>query len=213
VGLNRQVCRTLTIAVLAGASMMLLALMSLISVPVSRADNPDDTLNALMMGARVCRLPVWRGRTRSSPTNIDPATGGHYTPVLVPTPESLASTSVPTGLADLQAAMAHQQAVDPGQPYLVEGYSQSAMIAVDEKIQLIQAGQPAPDVTLLLLGSPNHPDGGLLERLPGVVSLGLWGSTSTAPSRPMPVSPPSTLPTSTTSSLINRSFRSIRWPT
>jgi len=34
---------------------------------------------------------------------IDPATGGNYTPVLVPTPESFASTSVPTGLADLNA--------------------------------------------------------------------------------------------------------------
>jgi hypothetical protein len=90
--------------------------------------------------------------------HIDPATGANYTPVLVPTPESFASTSGPIGLADLQAAMAHQQLIEPGDPYLVEGYSQSASIAVDEKIDLLQAGQH-PDVTFLLLGDPNRPDG------------------------------------------------------
>jgi len=48
--LNRQVCRSLTIALFACASMALLALMSIFSVPISRADNPDEALNALMMG-------------------------------------------------------------------------------------------------------------------------------------------------------------------
>ncbi len=40
---------------------------------------------------------------------------------------------MPTGLADLQAAMAAQQLNYPGDPYLVEGYSQSAAIAISEK--------------------------------------------------------------------------------
>ena len=102
---------------------------------------------------------------------IDPATGGNYTPVLVPTPESLAITSVPTGLADLQAAMAQQPA---NQPYLVEGYSQSAVIAIDEEIQLMQSGQAPPDATFVLLGSLNRPDGGLFERFPGLVIPGTW---------------------------------------
>jgi hypothetical protein len=102
---------------------------------------------------------------------IDPATGGNYTPVLVPTPESFASTSVPTGLADLQAAIG-QQATD--QPYLVEGYSQSAVIAIDEEIQLMQSGQAPPDATFLL-GSLNRPDGGIFERFPGLVIQGTAG--------------------------------------
>ena len=38
---------------------------------------------------------------------IDPATGDSYTPLMVPTPESAASTALfPLGLANLQAAMA-----------------------------------------------------------------------------------------------------------
>ncbi len=98
---------------------------------------------------------------------IDPATGDQYTPVLVPTPESFAATSLLNGLADLQAAMANQQTTHPGGPYLVEGYSQSAVIAVDEKMALMEAGRPAPDVTFLLLGSLNRPDGGIIERFPG----------------------------------------------
>ncbi len=103
---------------------------------------------------------------------IDPATGQNYTPVLVPTPESAASTSIPVGLANLQAIMDQQPA---GQPYLIEGYSQSAQIAIDEKLELIASGNPPPDVTFLLLGSGNRPDGGFLERFAGLVIPGATG--------------------------------------
>jgi hypothetical protein len=172
VGLNRQVCRSLTIALFAGASMVLLALMSIFSVPISRADDPDDTLTALMMGGSGMPTPSEFWQDGIITDYIDPATGGNYTPVLVPTPESFASTSVPDGLADLQAAMG-QQAAD--QPYLVEGYSQSAVIAIDEEIQLMQSGQAPPDATFLLLGSLNRPDGGIFERFPGLVIPGTAG--------------------------------------
>ena len=57
-------------------------------------------------------------------------------------------------------------------PYLVEGYSQSAQIAIDEKIQLMQAGQH-PDVTFLVLGDPNRPNGGIDERFVGMYTPGL----------------------------------------
>jgi hypothetical protein len=172
VGLNRQVCRSLVIALFACASMLLLALMSMISVPIVRADNPDDPLNALMMGGTTMPTPSIEWQDRIITDYIDPATGGNYTPVLVPTPESLATTSLPRGLVDLQAAMAQQQAADPGQPYLVEGISQSAQIAVDDKIQLMQAGQH-PDLTFLVLGDPNRPDGGIDERFDGLYTPGL----------------------------------------
>ncbi|MGH3971389.1 MAG: PE-PPE domain-containing protein, partial [Mycobacterium sp.] len=159
------------VALFAGASMMLLAM---ISVPVSRADDSDDLLNALMMGGSGMPTPSERWLDTTITDYIDPATGHTYTPVLVPTPESFASTSVPTGLADLQTAMADQQKAFPGDPYLVEGYSQSAVISIDEKLQLIASGQH-PDVTFLLLGSLNRPDGGLFERFPGLDIPGTGG--------------------------------------
>jgi hypothetical protein len=162
VGLNRQVCRLL---------LMLPALMTAISVPISRADDPNDAVNALMMGGSFMPTPSEFWQNTIIPDYIDPATGGNYTPVLVPTPESFSSTSMPTGLADLQAAMAAQQAADPGQPYLVEGYSQSAAITVLEKMQLLDSGRQ-PDVTFLMLGDLNRPNGGLDERFDGLYAPG-----------------------------------------
>ena len=162
---KRQAGRSLVLALFATAVM---------SAPLAQADDADDPLNALMMGGTTAPTPSEFWQDTIVTDYIDPATGANYTPVLVPTPESLATTSVPTGLADLQAAMAQQQALDPGQPYLVEGYSQSAQIAVDEKIQLMQAGQH-PDVTFLVLGDPNRPDGGIDERFDGMYTPGLGG--------------------------------------
>ena len=165
-GLNRQVGRSLIIVLLAGASMVLVALLS---DPVSRADNPGDPLNALMMGGTGMPTPSEFWQDTIITDYIDPATGQTYTPVMVPTPETLASTTVPIGLADLQAVMAQQPA---GQPYVVEGYSQSADIVVALKSELMQTGQH-PDVTLLMLGDPDRPNGGLDERFVGMFTPGL----------------------------------------
>jgi hypothetical protein len=178
--LKRRVGHSLIIAFFAGASMLLLGLMSMFSVPISRADNPDDALNALMMGGTGMPTPSEFWQDTIVNDYIDPATGANYTPVLVPTPASFASTSAPIGLADLQAAMAAQQLNYPGDPYLVEGYSQGASIAILEKLQLIQAGQH-PDVTFLLLGSDNRPDGGLSERFDGLYILGVGALNGAEP--------------------------------
>ena len=167
-----QVGRSLGIALSVGASTVVLALMSMICAPLSRADDSDDPLAALMMGGTTMPTPSEAWQDTIITDYIDPATGGNYSPVLVPTPESGASTSLPVGLADLQAAMAQQPA---NQPYLVEGYSQSAQIAIDEKVDLMQSGSPPPDVTFLLLGSGNRPDGGFLERFSGLVIPGVTG--------------------------------------
>ncbi len=172
-GLNRRLSRFAIIMLLGGASMLLLAWESMISV--ARADNPDEVLNALMMGGTTMPTPSPHWLDTIVTDYIDPTTGGNYVPVLVPTPESGSSTSIATGLADLQAAMTSQQLHFPGLPYLVEGYSQSAVISVDEKIQLMQSGQPPPDVTFLLLGSLDRPDGGIIERFPG---LGIPGTAA-----------------------------------
>jgi len=171
VGVSRQARRSLVVALFAAISIVLLAMMSMISAPTSRADDPDDALNALMMGGSFMPTPSEFWRDTIITDYIDPATGQSYTPVLVPTPESFASTSMSTGLADLQAAMATQQLNYPGDPYLVEGYSQSAAIAVLEKMQLMDSGQQ-PDLTFLLLGDLNRPNGGLDERFDGLYAPG-----------------------------------------
>jgi hypothetical protein len=172
--MTRDQLRWLGLGLVAGGGAALLALASMISSPVSLADNADDTLTALMMGGSGQTTPnaSWMDAVISD--LIDPATGQTYTPVAVTTPEELVfGYSVPIGLTDLQAAMADQQAADPGQPYLVEGYSQSAIIAIDEKIQLMAAGQSVPDVTFLVFGSPNCPNGGLFERYEGAYIPGV----------------------------------------
>jgi hypothetical protein len=142
--------------------------------PIARAD--DDPLIALMMGGTGMPTPSEFWQDTLITDYIDPATGANYTPVTLPTPESYASTSPPTDLADLQAAMGEQP---PDQPYLVEGYSQSASIAVLEKMLLDQAGQH-PDVTFLLLGDANRPDGGLAERFTGFAIPGIASSLNGA---------------------------------
>ena len=155
----------------------LLALMAISSAPASKADDPDDSLNALMMGGT--GMPVPSSEWMNSIINdyIDPATGASYTAQVVPTPANLpVDLSVHDGLADLQTAMAAQQLADPGAPYVVEGYSMSALIAVDEEEQLASlgaAGQSVPDVTVALFGSGNRPNGGIYERLDGLYVPGL----------------------------------------
>ncbi|OBI05025.1 hypothetical protein A5715_04010 [Mycolicibacter heraklionensis] len=138
----------------------------------AQADSAQDALPALIMGGTFMPTPNQRWQDAIVTDYIDPATGSVYQPVMVPYPASGASTSIPTGLANLQAAMAQQPL---GQPYLVSGYSQGAQIAVLEKINLMQSDRVPPDVTFFLLGSGNRPNGGFLERFEGLVIPGMPG--------------------------------------
>jgi hypothetical protein len=169
--MRHQLDRPRIIALAAVVPAMWLAPTSMISVPVSRADAPDETLNALMMGGTFQPTPSAQWMDSIVADYLDPATGASYTGVAVTTPETVPlAPSLEGGLADLQAAMAQQQAIDPGAPYLIEGYSQSAVLAVNEELQLINtaaSGQPVPNVTFALLGSGNRPNGGIFERLDG----------------------------------------------
>jgi hypothetical protein len=145
--------------------------------PVAMADDPDDPLTALMMGGTGMPVPSSEWMNSIISDYIDPATGADYTAQVVPTPANLPVVlSVQDGLADLQAAMAAQQLAEPGVPYAIEGYSMSALIAVDEEEQLASMaadGQSVPDVTVALFGSGNRPDGGIYERLDGLYVPGL----------------------------------------
>jgi hypothetical protein len=170
----RQLRRSLTLALFAVASTAFPALMSITSLPVATADDPGD---ALMMGGTGMPTPSTEWMYSLISEYIDPATGGDYAPVVVTTPEALpVDYTVATGLTDLQAAMTQQQLADPGAPYVIEGYSQSALIAVDEERDLaVMAAdaQQVPDVTVALFGSGNRPDGGIYERLDGLYVPGL----------------------------------------
>lgn len=164
---------------LCAAALTLLAWAPVMSGPTARADSTDGPLNALMMGGTGMPTPSQAWRDAIITDYINPATGGDYTSVMVATPESFASPSVPTGLANLQDAIAAQIAAQPGRPFVVEGYSQSAMIAVMEKAHLAElaaAGQPIPDVTFVLLGSSSRPNGGEVARFEGLTIPGLGGS-------------------------------------
>jgi hypothetical protein len=110
--------------------------------------------------------------------NISPATD---TPTALATPEQLfplpgysqltLGQSEVQGLADLQAALATESVTtDP----VVFGYSQSATIATDE-LDGIANGTvtPPPDLSFVLVGDPNNPDGGLLERFDGLYLPGV----------------------------------------
>jgi hypothetical protein len=176
-GCKRRQRRLLTAVPVTLAATTVLALAAINTAPTSKADDPEDALTALMMGGTGMPVPSseWMGSIITD--YIAPATGASYTAQVVPTPANLpVDLSVHDGLADLQTAMAAQQLADPGSPYVIEGYSMSALIAVDEEEQLAltaTAGQPVPDVTVALFGSGNRPNGGIYERLDGLYVPGL----------------------------------------
>ncbi len=76
--------------------------------------------------------------------------------------------SVDQGVTDLNNAITDHS----GDSIVVFGYSQSARIATIEKRKLIDQYQgnwaSAPDVSFVLIGNPNRPNGGSLERYEGL---------------------------------------------
>ena len=90
------------------------ALAVTISLPVARADDSDDGLNALIMGGTGMPTPGSQWVDSMITDYINPATGNSYNPVVVTTPEALpVDHTVAEGLTDLQTAMAAQQAGRP----------------------------------------------------------------------------------------------------
>ena len=76
-----------------------------------------------------------------------------------------------------------------GKSALVFGYSQSATIATNELNALIAAGSPyRGQLSFMMIGDPNNPDGGILERFPGfyIPYLNVAFNGAVAPSSPYP---------------------------
>jgi hypothetical protein len=96
--------------------------------------------------------------------------------------------SVGQGVTDLNNAIT---AVPTGQDIVVFGYSQSATIATDEMRSLMANPATAPDpshLSFVLIGDPNNPDGGILERFAGlcIPGLGVSFNGATPPDTPFP---------------------------
>ncbi|MDD4867888.1 MAG: PE-PPE domain-containing protein, partial [Mycobacterium sp.] len=89
------------------------------------------------------------------------------------------NTSVPQGGAPLYAAITHQMSL--GNHVDVFGYSQSSTLASLAMSQLAAHHVPSSDVSFILVGDPNNPNGGFLERFVGGVipSLGMTASGAT----------------------------------
>lgn len=97
--------------------------------------------------------------------------------------------STTQGVADIVNAVRGQIAgggVDAANPVVVTGYSQGATLDSLAMSQLAADGVPSDDVHFVMLGDPNAPNGGLLERFdlpagtnPEFPSLGLTFSGAT----------------------------------
>jgi hypothetical protein len=83
---------------------------------------------------------------------------------------------------------------NPANTALVFGYSQSATIATNEINALMAAGSPfqgaPPRLSFMLIGDPNNPVGGILERFPGfyIPFLDVAFNGATPPNSPYPTS-------------------------
>jgi hypothetical protein len=98
-------------------------------------------------------------------------------------------TSVAQGVSLLDAGIKAQLAL--GNKVVVFGYSQSATIATDEIRNLMAAGSPhTGDLSFVLAGDPNNPNGGLLERFTGfdIPFLNVHFNGATPPNSPYPTS-------------------------
>lgn len=117
---------------------------------------------------------------------ITPTLGGLYTAIPLPTPaefwpfgglwDETLDDSVAEGTAVLTAAIVetraqHEAEGSPDIPFVVFGYSQSAIIITEEKrrlAEMVAHGQATPPLSFVLLGNPGRPNGGIHARFPGL---------------------------------------------
>jgi PE-PPE domain/PE family len=101
-------------------------------------------------------------------------------------PFSTFGQSVTQGVALLNAAI-NTANFSPGNSVVVFGYSQSATIATNEINALMAMGSPHADqLSFVLIGDPNNPNGGLLERFTGfyIPALDVLFNGATPPNSP-----------------------------
>lgn len=118
-----------------------------------------------------------------TPTHVcDPAPCNYATPYPLTTPEQAwpitglfdytFGRSVAIGLADLEGEIDALRTDNVDQPIVIFGYSQSAVISTEYKRGLAEqypgADNPdAPDISFVLIGNLNRPNGGVMTRFQG----------------------------------------------
>lgn len=150
-------------------------------VPLSVVQSASgDPLYALIMGGTNNPMPdpkyvtsVFNAYIKPNPLFSSAIPQGLFTPEQFwPVTPSLGNMtfgqSVAKGVALLNNAITSTLSI-PGNSAVVFGYSQSATIATNEINALLAAGStiPANQLSFVLIGDPNNPVGGLLERFPG----------------------------------------------
>jgi hypothetical protein len=121
---------------------------------------------------------------------LDQLTPEEFWPVTPQLGNETFGTSVTQGVSLLNKGISHQ-INDLGNKVVVFGYSQSATVATDEIRNLMAAGSPFQgDLSFVLVGNPNNPDGGLLERFTGfdIPFLNVHFNGATPPNSPYPTS-------------------------
>jgi hypothetical protein len=119
-----------------------------------------DAVNGLYL-----QLPIDDLQPLTTPEGLYPVTGVNTLPI---------DSSVAQGEATLNNAIMQQ--IQEGNHVEVFGYSQSSIISSEEMSQLAVNGVPPSDVNFVLVGDPDNPDGGLLERFDGL-SIASFGAT------------------------------------
>ena len=154
-----------------------------------------DAVNGLFL-----HLPDTSVDPLTTPEGLYPVTGVNTLPL---------DSSVAQGEATLNNAIMQQ--IADGNHVEVFGYSQSSIISSMEMSQLQSEGVSSSDVNFVLVGDPNNPDGGMLERFDGL-SIASFGATFSGQPRTISTRPTST-PTNTTASPTSRATPSICCPT
>ena len=119
-----------------------------------------DAANSMFL-----HLPTDSLRPLTTPEGLFPVTGVNTLPI---------DSSVAQGEATLNNAILQQ--IQDGNHVEVFGYSQSTVISSMEMSQLHTEGVSPSDVNFVLVGDPNNPDGGLLERFVGL-TIPSFGAT------------------------------------
>ncbi|WP_343602461.1 PE-PPE domain-containing protein [Mycobacterium sp.] len=171
--------RRSAVALLSAGGAALLGLTATMHAAFAFGDN-----TALVMGPSGFPIPAPPYIAAVDQLYLDQLGYSGYSPQALWTPEGLYPvTGVKSLTIDASAAQgvtalntAIDQQIDAGNHVLVFGYSQSSLIASTELGNLTASPNPSDpaDLSFLLVGDPNNPDGGLLTRFPGlsIPSLG-----------------------------------------
>jgi PE-PPE domain/PE family len=167
----------------------LLASSTQVALVMGGTSNPDPDPGYLGSVAQSYLLPRF---PQLQSSNVFPqTTPEQFWPVTSSLGNMTFGQSVTQGVGLLDTAIKAQ--ISQGNSVAVFGYSQSATIATDEirALMAMGSGAPAPDqLAFVLVGDPNNPNGGILERFPGfyIPSLDVAFNGATPPNSPYPTS-------------------------